>query len=425
MTEFLIKSGISMVVLLGVYKLLLEKEKMHRFNRIYLLASLIFSVCVPFISIPSFANYNNSIDTLPQIALNEITITRGSTGINTRFWLILTYIIITSSLIIRFLKNILSFVFKIKNNKKIKYKTASLILLPYNTLPHTFLNYIFISEDDHNKNAIEKDLYTHELAHVNQMHTMDILLIELFKTLFWFNPVLYFYKKSIQLNHEFLADDAVINNNKNTAGYQNLLLKMASGSHTVALASNINFSITKKRFVMMTKTTPRFLAISKQLLVVPVMAGLFLISCAENEVKPEPETNSVQEIPNVIEEDSVKPEVRIPGPPSESDEILSTAGLTLQPEYPGGMPQFYNYINENFTIPDVKENKTLKIYISFVVEKDGSMSNIKVLRDPGYGAGEEAIRVLKSVPEKWMPGEMDGKSVRSSFTLPITINIHD
>lgn len=422
MTEFLIKSAISMIVLLGVYKLLLEKEKMHRFNRVYLLVSLIFSVCVPFISIPSFVNYSNSINTLPQITLNEITITRESGGFDMEFWFILTYIIITSLLTIRFLKNILSFVFKIKNNKKIKYKTASLVLLPYNTLPHTFLNYIFISEDDHNKNAIEKDLYTHELAHVNQMHTMDILLIELFKTLLWFNPVLYFYKKSIQLNHEFLADDAVINNNKNTTGYQNLLLKMASGSHTVALASNINFSITKKRFVMMTKTTPRFLAISKQLLVVPVMAGLFLISCAENDAKPEPETNSEKEIPNVIEEGSAKPEVITQEP---ADEALNVVGLTKQPEYPGGIQEFYSYINKNFTIPDIKENKTLKIYISFVIEKDGSMSSIKVLRDPGHGAGEEAVRVLKSVPEKWIPGEMDGKTVRSNYTLPITLNIGD
>jgi len=425
MTEFLIKSAISMAVLLMVYKLFLEKEKMHLFNRIYLLTSLVFSICVPFISIPSIANYSKNINELPQIALDEIIITRESAGFDIQFWLILIYTSITSLLVIRFIKNILSFVSKIKSNKKIKYKTATLVLLPYNTLPHTFLEYIFISKDDHNKNAIEKDLYTHELAHVNQKHTLDILLVELFKTLFWFNPVLYFYKKSIQLNHEFLADDAVINTNKNTSGYQSLLLKMASGSHTVALASNINFSITKKRFVMMTKTTPRFLAISKQLLVVPVMAGLFLISCADNETKPEPETNSVQETPKVPEEVNAEPAASTPDSASESDEVINLAGLTKQPEYPGGMPEFYNYINKNFTIPDVKENKVLKIYISFVIEKDGSMSSIKVLRDPGYGAGEEAVRVLKSVPEKWIPGEMDGKTVRSSYTLPITLNIGD
>ncbi|WP_417354078.1 M56 family metallopeptidase [Flavobacterium sp.] len=425
MTEFLIKSVISMAVLLMVYKLFLEKEKMHLFNRIYLLTSLVFSICVPFISIPSIANYSKNINELPQIALDEIIITRESAGFDIQFWLILIYTSITSLLVIRFIKNILSFVSKIKSNKKIKYKTATLVLLPYNTLPHTFLEYIFISKDDHNKNAIEKDLYTHELAHVNQKHTLDILLVELFKTLFWFNPVLYFYKKSIQLNHEFLADDAVINTNKNTSGYQSLLLKMASGSHTVALASNINFSITKKRFVMMTKTTPRFLAISKQLLVVPVMAGLFLISCADNETKPEPETNSVQETPKVPEEVNAEPAASTPDSASESDEVINLAGLTKQPEYPGGMPEFYNYINKNFTIPDVKENKVLKIYISFVIEKDGSMSSIKVLRDPGYGAGEEAVRVLKSVPEKWIPGEMDGKTVRSSYTLPITLNIGD
>ncbi|GGB83345.1 biopolymer transporter TonB [Flavobacterium suaedae] len=103
--------------------------------------------------------------------------------------------------------------------------------------------------------------------------------------------------------------------------------------------------------------------------------------------------------------------------------VYNSAGLQVQPEYPGGMTEFYNYVNRNFRIPDIDQDMTARIYVSFVVEKDGSMTGIKVLRDPGYGLGKEAERVLRSMKKKWSPGIQNGKPVRASYNLPITINI--
>ncbi|MBY8963766.1 energy transducer TonB [Flavobacterium sp. D11R37] len=103
--------------------------------------------------------------------------------------------------------------------------------------------------------------------------------------------------------------------------------------------------------------------------------------------------------------------------------VYNSAGLQVQPQYPGGMDEFYNYVNKNFRIPDIDQDMTARIYVSFVVEKDGSMTGIKVLRDPGYGLGKEAERVLKSMKKKWQPGIQNGKPVRASYNLPITINI--
>jgi len=103
--------------------------------------------------------------------------------------------------------------------------------------------------------------------------------------------------------------------------------------------------------------------------------------------------------------------------------IYNSAGLQVQPEFPGGMAAFYKYVNNNFRIPEIDQNMTAKIYVSFVVEKDGSLTAIKVLRDPGYGLGKEAERVLKSLKIKWSPGIQNGKPVRASYNLPITINI--
>jgi protein TonB len=104
----------------------------------------------------------------------------------------------------------------------------------------------------------------------------------------------------------------------------------------------------------------------------------------------------------------------------ESDSIYNTAGIEVKPDFPGGMGEFYKYFAKNYRTPNVKKLNG-KVYVTFVIERDGSIVDIKVLRDIGYGTGEEAIRVLNNSP-KWLPGEQDGKKVRCSFTLPITVD---
>lgn len=103
----------------------------------------------------------------------------------------------------------------------------------------------------------------------------------------------------------------------------------------------------------------------------------------------------------------------------EDNTVYNTAGIEVKPDFPGGMDKFYNYIAKNYRTPE-EEGLKGKVYVTFVVEKDGSLTDIKVLRDIGYGTGKEAIRVLKATP-KWNPGEQNGKKVRCTFSLPISI----
>ena len=163
---------------------------------------------------------------------------------------------------------------------------------------------------------------------------------------------------------------------------------------------------------MMTKTTPKLLALSKQLLLLPVLAGLFFVACAENDTT-NPETQSVEATDETVP--------TLPSP--DEKEVSSFADLTTQPQYPGGMQEFYQQIMKNFNVPEVEEDMDARVFVSFIVETDGTMSNIKVVKDPGYGLGEEALRVLSNMTEKWTPGEKDGEKVRTSFALPITINV--
>lgn len=107
--------------------------------------------------------------------------------------------------------------------------------------------------------------------------------------------------------------------------------------------------------------------------------------------------------------------------PTITDGPVSIAALDKLPEFPGGIAQFYKYVGNNFRRPELDMEKTLKVYVSFVVEKDGSLTDIIVRNDPGYGMGKEAVRVLKSLKTKWSPGILDGKAVRTAYSLPITI----
>jgi hypothetical protein len=114
----------------------------------------------------------------------------------------------------------------------------------------------------------------HELAHVKQKHSLDILMVELLQIVFWFIPILSIYRKAIKLNHEFLADTAVLKKHKNIVYYQQLLLATASFNSQHYLASSINYSVTKKRLEMMTKHTKKAKTWIKSLVLIPLFSFL-------------------------------------------------------------------------------------------------------------------------------------------------------
>lgn len=110
-------------------------------------------------------------------------------------------------------------------------------------------------------------------------------------------------------------------------------------------------------------------------------------------------------------------------PSDDGNGILPNVGLESSPEFPGGLKKFFELVANRFETPEGLNINTVKVHVFFVVEKDGSLSNIKVTRDPGYGLGNEAIRVLKSIKTKWKPGIQKGQPVRTAYNLPISVNI--
>jgi bla regulator protein BlaR1 len=286
MIPYLIKSACCAIIFLLLYTGILEKEKMHRFNRVYLLVSVILSFIIPFITIPVSGEALPSMDMAIPILFAETDmreVTRGNiipsvtetAQFSWQTWLWVLYGTVTGILLLRFGINLYRIAFAYKNSQLICHENVRMVIVKENISSYTFLNTVFLSQRDYTSQSSE--ILHHEFAHVKQKHWVDIFFIEIIKIVFWFNPVFILYKRSIQLNHEFLADEAVIKQCANVTAYQHLLLDRISMASHLFLSSRFNYSVTKKRLQMMTRKNNRRKALLKKILPVPLFIACFIL----------------------------------------------------------------------------------------------------------------------------------------------------
>lgn len=269
MILYVFRFSVSFALILGFYKLFLEKEKSYHFNRFYLLGGVLVSLIVPLISFGASREIKQVINEMPVYI---------PTNYNHQVSLVvLFYWVITSLFFVRFGIHIFNFIRIIRKNETLKSGRGTIVLTNQTTTPHSFLGYIFINKKHFS--SIPPELLKHELAHVNQLHTLDIFFIELVKNFIWVNPMLFAYKRAMQLNHEFLADNSVVLSYENIKYYQGLLLDFLEAG-TVPLSCGFNFTITKKRLIMMKKQKTKIHWL-KQVLVIPLFV-LVLITCSDN-----------------------------------------------------------------------------------------------------------------------------------------------
>jgi len=257
MVAFFIKFILCSGFLYSFYKLFLERESMYKINRFYLLFSLIFSLIAPLykIDLPITATETNISPELLAFLMQNPELLQQEKGINFGDILNVIYILVGVIFLVRFIYNLYELMFKIKTEEKIKDQEITYILDLDSNQPYSFWKYIFIPKKQ--LKSLHQNLIDHEKAHCIQKHSLDILLIEIFQILFWFNPFIYFYKKSIKLNHEFLADEYVLQRNSDLKTYQHQILDCIATQNPSMMASNFNFILTKKRLLMMTKNTSK------------------------------------------------------------------------------------------------------------------------------------------------------------------------
>ena len=294
MIAYIINMSLCALLLYAIYAVLLERENRHRFKRMYLLVSLVFSLLVPFIEFEvnvtqmpaSFEMLYNiqPVETVmggeSQHFLTETTeLNENLTHFNyLPVWLL--YLIITSLFLFRFIRNCRHIVLKACKNKSVDYRGAKIILVNEKVTPYSFGRYIFINSVDYDNGLVPDEIINHEWVHVRQRHTYDILFIELLIALGWFNPIFYLYRNKIRHNHEFLADEAVVGKNKALIpDYLSILINHISQNKKINFTSYFNYLITKKRIIMITKTTSKKRAWGSSLTLIPVfLAAIFIFS---------------------------------------------------------------------------------------------------------------------------------------------------
>jgi TonB family protein len=455
--NYIIESGISLGVFTLIYWLLLRKEVLLKVSRIYLLVAVLFSTLLPFLSIdlgswiksePIVKATNEEV--LTTNLLETITVTASGfparvgeaiVSIKPSMW----FYIVGATLVLFFLvTGIAQLLSIISHNRRFRLKMAKLIISSKAISPYSFFNYIFISRDLPEQENW-KAIVHHELEHVRQGHSFDVLFVDFMMVFQWFNPFYWIIRRLVRENHEFLADRAVIQRGKiSTGNYKALLLSQAIGGSPVMTSNFFNVKSIQKRFKMITKNKTGKYSFLKYAL--GVMAALTISMCFAVSNEPKDINAQRSNIFNsgdglmsdyVVNQVSVKSEI-VEIPRSESgdsinvkpkdehrDEDVIFMLVEDMPEFPGGEKALREWIAGKIKYPKVASEQRIqgKVYITFVVEKDGSIRRAKVARGVDPSLDIEALRVVNEMPA-WKPGKQRGKEVAVSYTVPINFQLN-
>jgi len=392
------------------YRLFLRQHTFFTWSRFYLLGSLIVSLILPFLIYPEAAP---KISVLYEVNATSFTISENREEPPGLFkWkniLGLLYLAGASFMIFKLYQNIRQLSGFLKQGEKIELDDCTLVLINSNHIgSFSFLKWIVVNRNDY-ENHFDAIL-RHEMVHMQQRHSLDILLVEFMKIVFWFNPILIIYKKSLQEIHEFLADAEA----PNRENYATFLVSYALNAPVASLTNHFfKPSQIKTRIKMIYKNrTSKWMLGSYVFAFATIgMVALFVAGCEQKE------NNELSETMEKLTE-SKKP-VNL-----EGKKIYTV--VEQQPMFPGGIEEMYKFLGQNIRYPKaaVDAGATGRVFLSFVVTETGEVQDIVVLKGIGYGCDAEAIRVLSLFP-KWEPAKQDGVPVNVRYNLPINFQMEE
>ena len=452
METIILKIVLSSCLLIGFYYLFLERERIFKFNRIFLLSALVFAYAIPFIpfNIPiKPTGKTNLIIGEPLQNFRQIN-TAQAISIDWIKILLVVYAVISIFFLIKFLYAVVKIKF-LKGEKR-NYKDENILIIDKDYAPFSFLNTIYFSRKYLVNDQIDERIFLHEKCHIEEKHSADILFIEFLKIFSWFNPALFFFKKAMITNHEFLADEYVLQNNFDVGNYQHLILNEIKISQNFNLTHQFDFNNTKKRFIMMNSKNSRFTGL-KKLTLLPVLAILFVLFTKK--VNAQTETSAIVEatLPQKqdvmsfkkknatkfekkiitfstktrddieVKKDTIKKKQNVsapvppppPPPPTEFEQVPA--------EFPGGANALRTLVSNSFDTSIFKGDEGLiKTTVYLSIDEKGKISNI-------FAEGEnkifnqEAVRAITAANEGkiWKPATEDSNPVKTVFKLPLTM----
>ena len=462
---YILKSAVCLSLFYLFYRLLLSKETFHRFNRIALLGILFLSLLIPFIEVTTAhqTELSQTVLTVEQLlmmaeAMDPAEVSVAQPEELSISWvqvLLLFYLVGIIFFACRNLYSLSRLLLLIKSGKRERLKGGvRLIVLEREVAPFSWMRYIVISRKDLEEDG--REILIHEMAHIQNRHSIDLLVADICIFFQWFNPGIWLLKQELQNIHEYEADETVINEGIDAKDYQLLLIKKAVGTRLYSMANSFNHSKLKKRITMMLKEKSSPWARLKYLYVLPV-AAIAVTAFARPEVSETVEEISavkVNDLTAIVEtkvaessgqllpvqsvpKDSVNRKSKVAVQQMDELVVVGYASkdsvkdrepvfnvVEQMPSFPGGMEALMQYLAKNMRYPvEAQKNKVQgRVVVGFIVSKDGDIKKAHILRGVDPELDAEAIRVIESMP-RWMPGMQRGKAVAVSYTLPVMFRL--
>jgi TonB family protein len=409
LVNYFAEANLSLLMFLLVYRIFLYRESSFTIMRFFLLAGIMISTFLPLIhfqqnaesSIPSISNL------LPSNWLPEFVVTGESepqiiTGNFLTLYNIGSMIYAAGFVVFAglFFIEIVSVVRLIRSFTI--HRSGSFLIAESNVnIPtFSFFNFIVIGDASNLAESDKKSIIDHESVHARQLHSLDILLVSILQIIFWFNPFIKLYKRYFVQLHEFEADARAVKNH-DLNRYCSLLAKVALKSADYTIANYFNNSLTVKRITMI-RTIKRQISRWKLASAMAAFPLVFFVLGFQDQV--------------------IAQEQKKTYPVSASNEVYSQ--VDEMPAFKNGFDGLSQFLGSNMKYPkEARQNKIEgTVYVEFIVEKDGKLSEIKAIKEFEASCDAEALRVVKTMPE-WTPGLLQGKAVRTKMVLPIKFKL--
>ena len=462
-----LKSAFVLALLYVPYVLMLRRESFFRFNRAMLLAVLVLSLVLPLCNVSWLSLDRQPVVHaaqmqllelgVPVTMLDEVEIMGGSGaaagGLTLFAVLSAIYIIGMCGVLLARMWQMGRLVRGVgRGSLWVERRDGMTVHCQARDVsPFSWMNHVVISRQDYEENG--REILLHETGHIRARHSWDVLLLTLVEMLQWWNPLVYMLAISLRDVHEYEADDYVLRQGISARGYQMLVIKKAVGSGSYAFANNFNHSLTLKRITMMCKKSKSSAWMRARALYVIPAAALALSVFATPKIVS-PVEGAVNNLAGKGTENSLNRQAMEANNSfaAANDSVYNTPAKNA--EYPGGFEECYKFMAQNIKYPKVCQYMGFqgRVVMGFVVEKDGSISDIHKVRGPGKTLSEinvvafkkdnpeatdvpkagddlgdmleaEAIRVLKMMP-RWTPAQNEkGEPVRSHFNMPMMFRL--
>lgn len=479
MITYILESLAFQLVFLLAYDLFLKKETFFQWNRAYLLGTFALSIILPWVKVEALTTPmpdGLQTTTVFLTQLNGVVLGPGAEETSILQQISWPYLVLGLGSIFA----TIWFAYKLVQIKRLRHKGAvehyrefTKVTVPQSTSAFSFFRNIFMGEE------IQKDkednILAHELVHVKQWHSLDLLFFELARIVFWFNPLVYIYQNRVAELHEFIADERAVKHNK--ADHFEMLLSQAFHTQNISFVNQFfNRSLIKKRIVMLQKKKSKAVWQLKYVLLLPLVLGMLVYTSCEseksntvsdserqlsleerlqmlnNEIEgkdslTESERNQIAKMAQTMIDQTNKSASEVNGwtvkaginPPAsverDSTDAVAFAVIDEVPIFPGcenavDKKQCFNekiveHIKKHFRYPEAAEKQGIqgRVSILFTIDTNGEISSIKK-RGPSEILENEAVRIIERLP-KMQPGKHKGETVNVPFAIPITFKLKD